>query len=71
MVLYRPDGSYVSVEGKTYGTIIEEERGDTSFGYDCIFLSDDLGVTFGEASSEDKNKVSHRFRALEQIKKEI
>lgn len=71
IVLYRVDGSYTSVEGKTYGTIIEEERGDTSFGYDCIFLSDDLGVTFGEASSEDKNKVSHRFRALEQIKKLI
>lgn len=68
MVLYRADGSYISVEGKTYGTIISEERGDTSFGYDCIFLSDDLGVTFGEANSEDKNKVSHRFRALEQLK---
>ena len=53
MVLYRADGSYISVEGKTYGTIISEERGDTSFGYDCIFLSDDLGVTFGEANSED------------------
>ena len=68
IVLYHIDGTYEYKEGKTYGKIIEEERGDTSFGYDCIFLSDDLGKTFGEASSKEKNNVSHRFRALEQIK---
>jgi len=71
IVLYRIDGTYDYKEGKTYGKIIEEELGDTSFGYDCIFLSDDLNKTFGEASSEEKNKVSHRYRALEQIKKLI
>ena len=71
MVLYKNDGTYVYKEGKTYGNIIDEERGNTDFGYDCIFLSDDLNVTFGEAANEDKNKVSHRFRALEQLKSEI
>ena len=68
LVLYRSDNTYEYREGKTYGKIIDEERGDTSFGYDCIFMSDDLGITFGEAMSEDKNRVSHRYRALEQIK---
>ena len=68
IVLYHIDGTYEYKEGRTYGKIIDEEKGDTSFGYDCIFLSDDLGKTFGEASSEEKNKVSHRYRALEQIK---
>ena len=68
IVLYHIDGTYEYKEGKTYGQIIEEERGDTSFGYDSIFLSDDLGKTFGEASSEEKNSVSHRYRALIQIK---
>lgn len=68
IVLYHIDGTYEYKEGRTYGKIIDEERGDTSFGYDCIFLSDDLGKTFGEVSSEEKNSVSHRFRALEQIK---
>lgn len=68
IVLYHADGTYEYEEGKTYGKIIEEELGDTSFGYDCIFLSDDLGKTFGEASSEEKNMVSHRARALSQIK---
>ena len=68
MVLYHIDGTYEEAVGKTYGKIIDEERGDTSFGYDSIFLSDDLGKTFGEASSEEKNKVSHRYRALIKIK---
>ncbi|MBR6690488.1 MAG: RdgB/HAM1 family non-canonical purine NTP pyrophosphatase [Bacilli bacterium] len=71
IVLYSIDGSYEYKEGRTYGKIIEEELGDTSFGYDCIFLSDELGKTFGQASSEEKNSVSHRARALNEIKKII
>ena len=71
IVLYHIDGTYEYTEGKTYGKIIDEERGDTSFGYDCIFLSDDLGKTFGEATAVEKNSVSHRARALEQIKELI
>ena len=62
------DGTYETSVGKTFGKVIYEERGDTSFGYDCIFLSDDLGKTFGEATEEEKNKVSHRYRALIQLK---
>ena len=68
IVLYHIDGTYDYKEGKTNGKIINEEKGDTSFGYDCIFYSDDLNKTFGEASSEEKNAVSHRFRSLNQIK---
>lgn len=71
IVLYHIDGTYEYKEGKTYGKIINEELGDTSFGYDAIFLSDELNKTFGEASSEEKNSVSHRARALEQIKELI
>jgi len=54
--------------GKTYGTITKEYIGDTSFGYDCIFLSDDLNKSFGEASKEEKDAVSHRGRAVETMK---
>lgn len=68
LVVYYIDGNYIYAEGKTYGKIIAEERGDTSFGYDCIFLSDDLGKTFGEATDEEKNCVSHRYRALLKLK---
>lgn len=67
VALCRPDGSYVCGEGKTYGQIIDEARGDNGFGYDPYFLSDDLGVTFAEARLEDKNRVSHRARALAQL----
>lgn len=70
VVLY-PDGNYKSFEGKTYGNIIDEERGNTGFGYDSIFLSDDLGKTFGEATEEEKNSVSHRERAIEKMLKEL
>lgn len=68
LVLYHNDGTYIYTEGITKGKIIDEERGDTSFGYDCIFFSDDLRKTFGEATDEEKNKVSHRYRALVKLK---
>jgi len=71
IVLYYPDGTYIYKEGKTYGRIIEEERGDNSFGYECIFLSDDLNKTFGEATLEEKNRISHRARALTALKEEL
>lgn len=59
-----PDGSFISAEGKVAGLIIDEEKGDKSFGYDCIFYSNELNKTFGEASQEEKNSVSHRARAI-------
>lgn len=63
-----PNGEYKIFEGKTYGKITTEELGKKDFGYDCIFYSDDLHKTFGEASEDEKNSVSHRARALEKIK---
>lgn len=50
--------------GETYGSIMKEEVGDPSFGYDCIFYSDDLKQGFGTATEEEKNSVSHRGRAV-------
>ena len=67
LILYYPSGDYIHAIGQTHGTIIDEERGDTSFGYDCIFLSQDLGITFGQATHDEKNSVSHRGRALEKL----
>ena len=71
VVLYRQDGSFVTGEGETLGVIIDKERGENGFGYDSLFLSDDLGVTFGEASDEEKNSVSHRSRALSDLIKKL
>ena len=64
LTVMKPDGSYNYVEGKSFGKITTSEIGDTSFCYDCLFYSDDLNKTFGEASEEEKNSVSHRGRAI-------
>ena len=53
MVLYHIDGTYEHVDGKTYGKIIDHEVGDTSFGYDCIFLSKDLNKTLYIGTEDD------------------
>lgn len=64
IVLVKADGREFVGLGETHGTIGFEEQGSNGFGYDCIFISDDLGISFGLASDEDKNKVSHRYRGL-------
>lgn len=68
LVLYHKDDTYIYTEGKTYGKIIDKERGNKDFCYDCIFLSDELNITFGEASSKEKNSISHRYKALKKLK---
>lgn len=69
IALVYPDGREIVVEGKTYGKILREEVGDGGFGYDCIFESDDLKKSFGLATPQEKNAVSHRFRALQALRK--
>ena len=59
-----PDGREWTAEGKTEGEILVEEDGEGGFGYDPIFFSADLQKSFGIASAEEKNSVSHRYRAL-------
>jgi XTP/dITP diphosphohydrolase len=54
----------VIVRGETTGVILERERGSRGFGYDSLFLSDDLGRTLAECSVEEKERVSHRGRAF-------
>ena len=63
-----PNGECQTYSGKCYGKITEKEFGNKEFGYDCIFYSDELNKTFGEATEIEKNSVSHRARALRKIK---
>lgn len=65
IAIVTPSGEELVAEGRTYGNILLEEQGDGGFGYDCLFFSDDLQKSFGEATAEEKNGVSHRFRALQ------
>ena len=69
--LYFPDGQYFFGEGYTYGKILFEETGNKGFGYDPLFFSDDLGKSFGEAEESEKNSVSHRYRALQDLRSKL
>ena len=69
--LYEPDGHALFGEGRTYGKILYEEIGDKGFGYDALFFSDDLNKSFGLAEAEEKNSVSHRYRALKDLQAKL
>ncbi|HEY3013453.1 MAG TPA: non-canonical purine NTP pyrophosphatase [Gemmatimonadales bacterium] len=56
-------------QGDCSGRILEAPRGSAGFGYDPLFFSDEIGKTFGEASAEEKDTVSHRGRALRALVK--
>ena len=58
------DGEF-TVRGEAHGRILEEAQGDGGFGYDPYFFSDDANACFGVIPAEEKNKYSHRRRALE------
>jgi XTP/dITP diphosphohydrolase len=60
----RPNGEIEFAEGNCFGEIIPEERGTGGFGYDPIFLMPELGKTMAELEMEEKNKLSHRARAV-------
>lgn len=54
-------------EGILEGSITREKRGSNGFGYDSIFYMDSFKKTLGEMSKEEKNSISHRFRALSKL----
>ncbi len=66
-----PDGRVVTKRGTIEGIIGYEERGENGFGYDPIFFVPEYGKTTAELSPEEKNKISHRGKALELIKGEL
>jgi XTP/dITP diphosphohydrolase len=59
-----PDGETRFAEGVCSGEIIPEERGKNGFGYDPIFLLPDSGLTMAQLPMQEKNKLSHRARAV-------
>jgi len=66
-----PDGREIVKRGTMEGLIAEEIKGDNGFGYDPIVYLPEYGRTSGELAPEEKNKISHRGKALELIKKEL
>ena len=66
-----PDGSEIVKRGTMEGLIAEEIKGDNGFGYDPIVYLPEYGRTSGELAPEEKNKISHRGKALALIKEEL
>lgn len=63
-----PDGRELTAIGEVCGNIIDEPKGENGFGYDPVFVPDELDKTFAQASNEEKNNISHRKRALMKLR---
>ena len=70
-IVYYDGQNIVRADGRAYGYICAAPRGEHGFGYDPGFMSDDLSKTFAEATDDEKNAVSHRARALVELKRKL
>lgn len=66
-----PSGPALTYEGRCEGEITVKPEGTSGFGYDPIFYYPEYGKTFAEISGEEKNRVSHRGRALQEVAAEF
>ncbi|MEK6263604.1 MAG: XTP/dITP diphosphatase [Clostridium sp.] len=71
MVLIINNTEMVKVQGETEGLITDEFRGEEGFGYDPLFFVSEVSKTFAQMSSDEKNAISHRGRALGKLKNEM
>ena len=62
-----PDGKMLTAEDYFYGEIGQEEKGTNGFGYDPLFFLPEYGCTSAQISPEEKNRISHRGKALRKL----
>lgn len=67
IVIYFPDDTYFSFEGRLYGEIAEQPLGTMGFGYDPIFYVKSLDKHLAQLTLDEKNHISHRAQALEKV----
>ncbi|NNF01381.1 MAG: RdgB/HAM1 family non-canonical purine NTP pyrophosphatase [Bacteroidia bacterium] len=67
VICLRIDNQHHFFIGETKGTITKSRRGDAGFGYDSIFLPENSKLTYGEMTLKEKNKISHRYKAIEEL----
>ena len=67
IALVWPDGHMLTAEDYLYGEIAHDERGTNGFGYDPLFILPERGLRTAEISSEEKNSISHRGKALRKL----
>lgn len=66
-----PDGRELTARASIEGYIGDDERGEHGFGYDPIFWVPEFGRSAAELTEEEKNKISHRGKALQKMKEEL
>lgn len=69
ITLMYPNGKKIVARGECEGHILYQERGSNGFGYDPLFVPVGYDKTFAELSAEEKNKISHRAIALQNLRK--
>ena len=68
ITLLMPDGTVHTFRGECEGFITAQKRGDHGFGFDPLFWVESYGKTFADISDEEKNRISHRYKALNMLK---
>lgn len=71
ITLIDKDGKVYTGKGEVKGVMLNEYRGNGGFGYDPLFLCNELNKTFAEVTAEEKNSVSHRARAIQDLLKKL
>ncbi len=71
MAMVLPDGQRIVSEGTVQGTIAKEPMGASGFGYDPVFIPNGYRQSFAQLGEDEKNKLSHRYNALINLKKKI
>jgi XTP/dITP diphosphohydrolase len=68
IAIAKPSGQTLIYTGRCTGEILQEPRGERGFGYDPLFFYPPLGRTFAQLTAEEKNRVSHRGRAMRMLR---
>ena len=71
ITLLLPNGRKIVARGECPGELLREAHGEGGFGYDPIFYIPEAGCTFAEMPAEQKNRISHRARALKLLAEKI
>ena len=71
VALIMPDGRELVAKGVADGYITDAPMGEGGFGYDPVFCSTETGKTYASMTSEEKNMISHRYRALVNLKQKL
>ncbi len=66
-----PTGAALTYEGRCEGELLESPQGENGFGYDPLFFFPAFGKSFAEVPMADKNRVSHRGKALQEVAQEF